>query len=209
MLNRVFCVLLFSYLSGVFFAPFQVSKKMEKPVMTEDQALSALRSRVTSNSALRFVTVRAVEPTAITRHAAEESLDEVRAKHLILYGDGILLNLMRAGGFVVLEFDADSDRATRLHLVSMDVAGKAVVQSKDVDGDVSRGDALTLISSTEKLSDAFFNAPSSRYNELLLKFEGTRVANAGISDGQGYFAIPEHVVKLTTQPDELLNLRSL
>ena len=208
MATKLSCVFVFCYLFQVLWAP-QVAKDTGKRMMTEDEALSVLRSKAASTVNLGFVTVYKPEPTPSTTRAAQESLDEAQSKQLNLYGKGIFVNLMRAGGFVVLEFDTRSDMATRLHLVTLDETGETIVQSKNVEGDLSRSEALTIIERSEKLSDAFFNSPGSQLNELPRKFGGARVANVGIPDGQGYWAIPERVRKLTTQPDELLDLASL
>jgi hypothetical protein len=209
MIIRLFCLFFFCYLFHPASAPAQVAKNTENRTMTEDEALSVLRSRATSSLDLGFVTVGRVEATSTTRHTAQESLDEAQSNHLGLYGKGIFVNLMRAGGFVILEFDAKSDAATRLHLVTLDEVGETIVQSQNVDGNLSRSDALTIIARSEKLSDAFFVSPGSQPTELARKFGGASVANVGIPDGQGYFAIPERLSKLTTQPDELLDLESL
>ena len=206
---RVACVCFFCYLSLAVSVLAQVAMNAGHQTMTEDEALSILRSRATGTLSPGFVTVGRVEATSATRHAAQESLDEVQSQHLDLYGKGIFANMMRAGGFVALEFDAKSDAATRLHLVTLDDAGEAIVQTENVDGSLSRHDALTIIARSEKLAEAFFSSPGSQSDELARKFGGASVANVGIPNAQGYFAIPERLSKLTTQPDELLDLEGL
>ena len=176
--------------------------------MTQDRALSILRSQVTNPPNLGFVVVRELEPSEGTRHAAQASLDEARLKHLAVYGEGVLLDLMRTGGVTVLEFDEKSDIATRFHLVTLDEAGKAVVQSHDVHGKLTRSEVLMLLGRNAKFSDAFLVLPDSEMKQIARDFGGTETA-LGAPDGQGYFGVPEAVRKLTTRPEEVSDLADL
>ena len=86
--------------------------------------------------------------------------------------------------------------------------GQTTVQSYNVDGDLSRGDALMILSKSEELSNAFLSSPSSEMDRLLRTYSGASLATLGAPDGQDYLSIPARVAKLAQQPDELLNFRS-
>ena len=175
-------------------------------MITDDQALAALRAHGAPGAG--FVVAIKMQPTSEAQRLSQESLVEARSNHLDLYEDGVFLNLMRAGGYLILEFDQKTETATRLHLVTSDAAGEVVVQSRDVHGDLKKEEALTIISKSAGFSEEFFSSPESRMDELLVKFGGPGAAG-GIPDGQGYFAIPEPVRQLTTRPGELLELTGL
>ena len=90
-------------------------------MMTESQALTALRSKDTTIKDRELVVVDKIAPTS--REIAQKSLDEAQSKHLALYGNGIFLDFVRRGGFTILEIDAKSDMATKLHLITLDDQG--------------------------------------------------------------------------------------
>ncbi len=201
---RALCIVLF----GILLVPIRLPQVsgMVNGMVTEDQALSTLRSR--SAPDVGFLVVVKMQPTSEAGRISQESLVEARSKHLNLYEDGVFVNLMRAGGYLILEFDKKTDSATKLHLVTSDAAGRIVVQPGDVHGDLKREEALTIIDKSAGFSEAFFSSPESRMDELLTKFGGPGAA-FGIPDGQGYLALPETVKGLTTRPGELLELTGL
>src|SRR5205823_387301 len=176
---------------------------------TEDEAISILRTRGSSVPGAEFVVVRKLEPAPSAVRVAQQSLQKAKSLQLNLYSNGILADLIRAGGFVVLEHDKKSDMATKLHLVTSDEAGRAVVKSENVDGGLGRSEALTIIDRSAQFSEAVFSSPSSQMGQILRKFSGTDIATLDIPDSQGYLAIPETVKKLTARPEELAELTSL
>src|ERR1700693_2360329 len=198
----VFCTLLL-----LSTAPFTAGEGAGQ-VMTQDQALSILRSQITNSRHLGFVVVRELEPSAGTRHAAQASLDEAHLKHLANYEEGVLLDLMRTGGATVLEFDEKSDTATRFHLVTLNENGKAVVKSHDIHGKLTKSEVLMLLGTNAKFSDAFLTSLTSEMRQIARDFGGVETA-LGAPDGQGYFAVPEAVRKLAKRPQELTDLAEL
>lgn len=201
--------LVFFSLSHLFPVPLRAASNMADAMMTQDQALSILRSSAANSSNVGFVVVHKIEPNGSTTHEAQESLNEAHLKHLDVYGEGVLVNLIGSGGFVVLEFDEKSDTATRFHLVTLDKAGKPVVQSHDIHGNLSRSEALMIVKRSAEFSDAFFSSTGSGMKQIARDFGDAGIAALGASGGQGYFEIPETVRKLTTRPEELLDLASL
>jgi len=177
--------------------------------MTQDQALSVLRSQLANPPNVGFVVVRKVEANPDMRHAAQVSLDEARQKHLDLYGDGALLDLMRTGGFVVLEFNEKSGLATRFHSVTLDETGKPVVQSCNVHGELTKSEVVMLLDKSAAFSDAFFTSVGSGMKQIAKEFGETEIGSLGAPDGKGYFAVPAAVRKLTTRPEELTDLAAL
>jgi len=177
--------------------------------MTQDQALSILRSQLANPPGVGFFTVREIEASPDTWRAAQVSLDEAHQQHLALYGDGVLLDLMRTGGFAVVEFNETSGITTRLHLVTLDEAGKPVVRSHDVHGELTKSETLMLLDRNTAFSDVFFAPDGSEMKQLADDFGEAGIGSLGAPDGQGYFAVPEAIRKLTTRPEELSDLAGL
>lgn len=201
-------VLIFCFLLPPLPAPAQNAADTPDRMMTEEQAFALLRSANASSPDLGFVTVRRLKATASTRRTAEESLKEARSRHLEPYWDGVLTDLMREGGFVILEVNQRYDTARRLHLVTLDEAGKPLVQSKDIEGDISRSDALALLSMSQELSEAFFASPGPHLRELLRKFGGGHLPVVESRDAEKYSTLPESVIGLAT-PGQLQDFNIL
>jgi hypothetical protein len=178
-------------------------------VMTQDQAFSILRTHLGNPVNVGFVAVHEVEANPDTQQAAQVSLDEARQKHLSLYGGGVLLDLMRTGGFIILEFNEKSGLATRLHSVTLDEAGKPVVQSCDVRGELTKSEVVLLLDRNAAFSDAFLNSLGSGMKQIAKDFGEAKIGSLGALDGKGYFAVPDAVRKLTTRPEDLTDLVAL
>jgi len=178
-------------------------------MMTEDQAVSALRARSHEAADVRYLVAVKCEPPPDGLLVSRDSLAEAESKHLELYENGLFVNLMRSGGYLVLEFDKETDAAKALDLVTSDPTGRAIVHSSDVHGSLTRDKALAIINNSAGFSRAFFISQRSQIDGLLIEFGGSDAATLGITDGQGYMAIPEAVRRLTTEPRELLELTGL
>jgi hypothetical protein len=189
---------------GVPAQPAAVDQRM----MTEDAALSALRSNGTSAPGADLVIVRRIEPTPETRRVAEASLHEIESRHLTGRSKGLLAEFLRAGGFVVLECDRTSDVATKIHLVTLDQTGAPLVESERIEGVGSRRDAQALIAKGAELSDAVFSPSAPRMDSILARFGSTEAAMLDLPGNVGFFGISESVKKFAT-PEELSDLWSV
>jgi hypothetical protein len=208
MTNRSLCVVV---LTSLFFSsgPPRASSSVSGIMMTEDQAISAVRAHRENVPNAGFVVALKVLPTPETQRVAQESLAEARSKQLTLYENGLFVNLLRAGGYLVLEFDKKTGAANKLYLATLNSTGEYVVHSSGIHGELTKDEAQTIIDRSANFSKAFFDSSVSPMKELLVTFGGPEAAAVGISDGQGYLAVPENVKNLSTGPGELLELTSL
>jgi hypothetical protein len=178
--------------------------------LTEEQAESLLRAMVAGPPGVEFVTLRKFEATADTRSVVQKCLDEARLKHIEMYGEGALVNLLRSGGFVVLEFDAKTQLATHVHLVTLDENGSAAIHSQIVEGQLSKSEALALSRRSESFASAVLLPLSPRLSEAWRAFGGVGPpTSTGHNDQDGYFAIPDHLTTFAMQPDELMEFSAL
>lgn len=186
----------------------QLVSESKTYMMTEDQALTILRSKTKSPSADSFVVIGKIVPTSTTKSVARQAVMEAQSEHISLYRDGVFVDLMRTGGFAVLEFDTKSGAATKIHLVTQNEAGEVEIQSNNVEGGMSKNDALTIIHKVVEFSDALFSS-GGQIREILVKFGGANMVALGIPDGGGDLAIPERVRQLARKPTELVDLACL
>jgi hypothetical protein len=145
------------------------------------------------------------------QEAAQLSLDLASSHHVGLYGDGVLVELMRAGGFVILEVDDKSDHAISLHLVSRSASGHAVIESNPVQGEVSATLAQELISETADLVDVLFDTPLNT-SALESKFERSRFPESHDPDEDettNLFAIPSPMENVGADQSEIRELAVL
>jgi hypothetical protein len=178
-------------------------------IMTGRAAISILHARGVVGNDVELVAMSELQPSPDAQHIAQESLAEAQSKRLDLYADGLFIDLMRTGGVVVMEFDTKSGQAIRIHLVTLNQAGEAIIQSHDVHGDLARNEAQAIIDRCKQFSQVFFGSHKSDLIDVLHTFGGRRVATLGIPDGKGYLAIPDTVRKLLRGPEEQLELTGL
>ena len=209
MANRLVYLLFFCFVARLVPASVQPNKTTGTDMMTEQRALSLLHSRGACAPDAGLVVIHKIEPDASTKKVAAESLAEARTKHFNLYHNGVLANVLRAGGYVVLEFDKRTDQATRLHLITLDEAGRPQFDCESVEGDLSRSDALMIIKRNEEFSDAVLRSPFSPITETWRKFGGTHVEITPDKDLDHWPGLPERLTKISVGPDELMDLLSL
>ena len=153
-------------------------------MMSEAQALSMIRSKKASAPDVGLIVVQRIEPDSGTTAVAIEALAEARSKHLHLDEHGLFANLMRVGGYIVLEYSQRSERVIQLHFATQDEAGEPQFESwylappdKTYDpktesswGSLNKDEALMLIRRNEEFSKAFFtSAPLRRLVPLRLR----------------------------------------
>ena len=178
------------------------SGSVSKSKLTLDEAIAAIQSKE-PHSGVSFRLIRELNSSAAMQEAAQLSLDLASSHHVGLYGDGVLVELMRAGGFVILEVDDKSDHAISLHLVSRSASGHAVIESNPVQGEVSATLAQELISETADLVDVLFDTPLNT-SALESKFERSRFPESHDPDEDettNLFAIPSPMENVGAGPE--------
>jgi len=201
------CLLIFCYIFQFLSGFAQGKDDSARRTMTENQAITLLRSKSQGAHGDSFTAIGTVAPKSA--QLAEKSLIEARTKHLDLFGNGILLDLMRSGGYVVLQSDSNSDKATELHLVARNAAGEFRVESTEVAGELSRSDAQALVKKSEEFSSAFSGTVGSRMDSLLRTFSGENISAPGTADERGYLGVPDALRRVSPGIDELVELKSL
>ena len=173
-------------------------------MMSEAQALSMIRSKKASAPDVGLIVVQRIEPDSGTTAVAIEALAEARSKHLHLDEHGLFANLMRVGGYIVLEYSQRSERVIQLHFATQDEAGEPQFESwylappdKTYDpktesswGSLNKDEALMLIRRNEEFSKAFFTSAPSELAEKTRKF-----GSSGMPDSYGCEGIPERLTK--------------
>lgn len=178
--------------------------------LTLDEAIAAIQSKE-PHSGSSFRLIHELDSSPVMRETAQRSLDLAASHHVDVYGGGVLIELMRTGGFVILEVNNKSDNAVSLHLVSRYTNGHEVVESNPVVGEVSAALAQELISETADLVNDLFDSPINS-SALESKFDGSRFPESHDSEDDetnNFFAVPSSIDKIGTNQNEIRDLAVL
>ncbi|MFZ0959265.1 MAG: hypothetical protein WAO35_00040 [Terriglobia bacterium] len=206
MFIRAFTVYFFCSLVPLFTVAVQIARGEQPRLMPEEQALAALHAKWPN---AQFAVVRTVDPRSEASAALMQSLREARAQHPDLFEDSGESNLLQVGGYIALELAPHSDTVTKLDYVSLDSAGKPLIGTEEIEGKMSKDEALQLFQRHEEFLEAFFETSPSEMKSLLLRFGGSEVATHTGGDEHGCMTIPESIAKLPVRLDEEVDLISL
>jgi len=158
-------------------APSGSSGSVSASKRTLDEAVTEIQSKE-PHSGSSFRLIRELHSSATWREDAT--------------GEGIFSDLMRSGGFVILEVDDKSDHAISLHLVSRTAKGDAQVESNPVVGEVSATLAQKLINESADLVAGLLSTPIDA-SALESKFDRRRFPESHDPDEdetENLFAVP-------------------
>jgi hypothetical protein len=176
--------------------------------LTLDRALAALRSRA-SRPGTSFQVAREITSNSKPEEVAQRSLEEASSRQIHLYNQGILLALLRTGGFLVLEIDSTTGNAITLLLISSASDGQPIIDSHEIEGSVSGVLAKAMIENTTDFVDALLSEPPSEVSKLENKFYSGRFPQYSRFEDQSFFAIPSVVAKLNSDMSEDRELAAL
>lgn len=135
--------------------------------LTSDAAVATVRSKQKKMNT-SYQVIRELQSNSDTQEAARASLRAVLPRDGALYRGGIFVDLLKFGGFSILEVDTSGD-VISLNLVSTEPNGKPIVDSKRVEGKVSAALARKLILNTSEVVDLLF-ADSINARQLESRF---------------------------------------
>lgn len=179
-----------------------------KSKLTPDEAVAAVRSKK-ANSGASFHVIRELDSNTATQEVAQHSLHEASSHHVSLYGDGIFLDLLNTGGFLILEVEATTGNATALHLVSSGTDGRAAIESHPIEGKVSASLAQELMKETADFVDILLTTQASGAGMLESRFDGGHFPEYDKSEDYSFFAVPRDMRKIPGDNSESGELAAL
>jgi len=184
------------------------SMNTQSETLTLDRAIAAIRSK-SPRPRSTFHLLRELRSSAETRELAQRSLREASAHHVGLYNDGLFVNVLRSGGFLILEVDPDTDSAIWIHLVSGGADGRAVVDSHEVQGHIKSSAATDLISKNADFVDVLLADSREPVSTLESRFSGGHFPNYKEPSEEGFFGVPLGVTKLKANEADVQELAVL
>src|SRR5437899_2139339 len=100
MCSRVISIVIAATFVHLFSVTIRSDNVTTGQVLTREQALSALRSRQENSPGAGYVVIRTFTSTTATAALAQRSLDDAQSSHIKLFHDGILIDLLKRGGFL-------------------------------------------------------------------------------------------------------------
>ncbi len=176
--------------------------------LTPDQAIVAVRSKA-PKSGTSFQIIREIRSNAKTQDVAQRSLQEAASRHVQLFDDGIFVNVLQSGGFLILEIDPTTSTAVALHLVSKGTDERPVIDSYQIEGRLSSAVAAELIQSTAHFADALLSTPPSAATVLESRFCSGRFPEYDKPEEESFFAIPRGIRKIEADESEYSQLAAL
>ena len=209
MKRRILCIILTCFITPIALTPKEhPSIASQQEPLTADRAFAALRAGA-SGPGSSLQVIREITSNGGTREVARRALEEATSHHIGVYPGGILLAVLKTGGFLISEFDPTTGSAISLHLVSSGPDERTIIESHKIEGTINADLVKELIENTEDLVDVLLKIPLSEMSELESGFDGGRFPQYSDPGEESYFAIPSAVGKISTDPSEKRELTAL
>jgi hypothetical protein len=178
----------------------------EDPHLTAEQAITAARRNAKPGSS--FMILREITASADARRVGDQALAQARADKIDLYENGILINILRSGGYLLAETNPQTNNIVAMHLVLMEAGGAVKDVQTECHGVVKLADAGELVKDTAELVKQMYSTPSTEESSLASRFYG---GNFPESDQHPdcVFAIPNILRRPGANPNEVREASAL
>jgi hypothetical protein len=184
--------------------------------MTAQEAIAvARRNPRTKKLGGTFSVLREIVANADTRRVGDQALAQARANHIKLYKNGILADVLRSGGFLLIQIFPPTNKTNNvnplpfvsvLHLVSLgrDGAPKDVFWGPGI----NLANTQELVKDTTEFTEELYSTRPSEAMSLESRFYGGRFPEGDLSQDT-LFAIPHSLLKLGADPNEVREVAAL
>jgi hypothetical protein len=173
------------------------------PGLTYEEAIAAARRNAKPGSS--FTVLREFVANADTRRIGDQALEKVQAHKIELYENGLLVNFLRSGGFLLAETNPQTNYVIALHIVLLESGGAVKDLRPECHGVVGLADAEELVKDTTKFVEQLYSTPSTEDSFLARRFYGGSFPEGDLS----LFAIPNSLRKLGANPHEVQEAAAL
>lgn len=174
--------------------------------LTPQQAITAASRNAKPGSS--FTILWEIIANADTRRIGDQALEQAQAHKIELYENGILVNILRSGGYLLAETDPRTKYMVATHLVLLEAGGAVKDARTECHGVVKLADAGELVKDTAELVEQLYSTPSTEESSLESRFYG-----GSFPDGDQFpddlFAIPDFLRKPSANPNEVREASAL
>jgi len=137
----------------------------EAPHLTAEQAIAAARRNAKPGSS--FTILWKIIANADTRRIGDQALEQAQARKIEPYENGILVNILRSGGYLLAETNPRTNNMVATHLVLMEAGGAVKDVQTECHGVVKLADAGELVKDTAELVKQLYSTPSTEESAAL------------------------------------------
>jgi len=178
----------------------------EDPHLTAEQAITAARRNAKPGNS--FTILWKIIANADTRRTGDQALEQAQAHKIELYENGILVNILRSGGYLLAETNPRTNNMVATHLILMEAGGAVKDVQTECHAVVKLADAGELVKDTAELVKQMYSTPSTEESSLASRFYG---GNFPESDQHPdcVFAIPNILRRPGANPNEVREASAL
>jgi hypothetical protein len=203
---RVICVLcLVTLLNGeaISFVAAQQGQQL-----TAQQAIAeAQRKAIKPGSS--FSVLREIQANDDTRRVGEQALKNAKTHKVDLYANGLLIEFLLSGGYMLAEADPLTGNLIAMHLVSLGFDGAPKDFPAECHGVVKLADAQAVLRDTAELVGQFYSIPASEDSSLVSKYFGGTFPECDPIGRCTLFAIPRSFLKFGADLSECKEIAAL
>src|SRR5579859_5551071 len=178
----------------------------EFPHLTAEQAIATARRNAKPGSSVTILWK--IIATADTRRIGDQALEQAQTHSIERYENGLLVNILRSGGYLLAETDPRTNNMVATHLVLLEAGGAVKDTRTECHGVVKLADAGELVKDTVEFVKQLYSTPSTDESSLASKFYG-----GSFPDGDQFpddlFAIPNFLRKPGAKPNEVREAAAL
>ena len=178
----------------------------EHPHLTAQQAITAARLNAKPGSS--FTILRKIIADADTQRIGAQALAQAHAHEIELFGNGMLLNILQSGGYLLAEIDPRTNNMVAMHLVLVEASGAVKDVESKCHGVVKLADAGELVKDTAELVKQMYSTHSTEVSSLANRFYGGNFPDAD-QFPDSLFTIPDSLRKPGAKPNEVREAAAL
>lgn len=174
--------------------------------LTTEQVIAAARRNAKPGSS--FTILRKIIGNTEGRWIGDRALEQSRAQKIDLYENGILVNILRSGGYLLAETDPRTNNLVATHLVLLEARGAVKDARTECHGIVKLADAEELVKDTTEFVEQLYSTPATEESSLESRFYGGSFPD-GHQFPDGLFAVPDSLRKPGANPNEVREAAAL
>jgi hypothetical protein len=178
----------------------------EFPYLTAEQSIATARHNAKPGSSVTILWKIAAD--ADRQRIGGQALEQAQTQKIDLFENGILINILRSGGYLLAETDSRTNNIVATHHVLLEVGGAVKDVRTECHGAVKLADAEELVKATVDLVKQIYS--TSSIDELSL---ASRFCDGSFPDANQFpddlFAIPHLLRKPGAKPDKVREAAAL
>jgi hypothetical protein len=178
----------------------------EFPHLTAEQSIATARRNAKPGSSVTILWE--ISSDADRQRIGGQALEQAQTQKIDLFENGILINILRSGGYLLAETDPRTNNMVATHYVLLEVGGAVKDTRTECHGVVKLADVEELVKDTVDLVNQVYSTPSIDELSLASRFYAGSFPDAD-QFPDDLFAIPHFLRKPGAKPDKVRKAAAL